>query len=77
MGSVFIIFSVFRSMIVRLLGEAPHALVFTKADKGYVNNKSSRDLTVVNGNISNIVKTIPLPAFFFQLALSPDGKSTE
>jgi YVTN family beta-propeller protein len=56
-------------------GKTPHALVFTKTGKGYVNNRGSRDLTVINGNTFNIIKTIPLPAFSFQLALSPDGKT--
>lgn len=54
-------------------GKTPHALVFTKTGKGYVNNRGSRDLTVINGNTLNIIKTIPLPAFSFQLAPSPDG----
>ena len=54
-------------------GKTPHALVFTKTGKGYVNNRGSRDLTVINGNTSNIIKTIPLLASSFQLALSPDG----
>src|SRR5574342_176902 len=44
-------------------GETPHAIVFTKTGKGYVNNRSSTDLTVINGNTFDIVKIIPLPAF--------------
>lgn len=56
-------------------GKTPHVIVFTKTGKGYVNNRGSRDLTVINGNTFDIIKIIPLPAFSFQLALSPDGKT--
>lgn len=55
-------------------GKTPHALVFTKEGKGYVNNRGTRDLTVIDGNTFELIKTIPLPATSFQLALSPDGK---
>ncbi len=55
-------------------GKRPHALVFAKA-KGYVNNRGTRDLTVIDGNAFSVLKTIPLPATSFQLELSPDGKT--
>lgn len=55
-------------------GKRPHALVFAK-EKGYVNNRGTRDLTVIDGNAFSVLKTIPLPATSWQLELSPGGKT--
>lgn len=55
-------------------GKVPHALVFTKEGKGYVNNRATKDITVIDGKSLAVLKTIPLPATSFQLALSPDNK---
>ncbi len=56
-------------------GKTPHALAFTKEGKGYVNNRGTKDLTVIDGNTFEVITTISLPATSFQLALSPDGKT--
>ena len=53
---------------------APHALVFDNDGKGYVNNRGSNILTVIDGNSFKVIKNILLPATSFQLALSPDKK---
>jgi YVTN family beta-propeller protein len=56
-------------------GKTPHVLVFTKGGKGYVNNRGSKDLTVIDGNSFEVLKTVVLPSTSFQLTLSPDGKT--
>ncbi len=56
-------------------GTMPHAIAFTKEGKGYVNNRGSKALTVIDGNKLEVVKTIALPATSFQVGLSPDGKT--
>lgn len=56
-------------------GTTPHAIAFTSEGKGYVNNRGSKTLTVIDGNKFEVLKSIELPATSFQLALSPDGKS--
>lgn len=56
-------------------GKTPHALVFTKSGKGYVNNRGTKDITVFDANKLEVVRTILLPATSFQLALSPNGKT--
>lgn len=56
-------------------GKTPHALAFTQEGRGYVNNRGSKDLTVIDGNKIEVINTISLPATSFQLALSPDGKT--
>jgi DNA-binding beta-propeller fold protein YncE len=56
-------------------GKTPHAIAFTRKGKGYVNNRGSKDLTVIDGNKFEVMKTIALPATSFQLALSPDNKT--
>lgn len=55
-------------------GKIPHALVFTPEGKGYVNNRGSQTLTVIDGNHFKVTNTIKLPATSFQIALSPDHK---
>lgn len=54
--------------------KVPHALVFDNNSKGYVNNRGSQILTVIDGNSFKVIKNIQLPATSFQLALSPDKK---
>jgi hypothetical protein len=51
------------------MGETPHALVFTKTGKGYVNNRGSRDLTA----------SIPVgkAAMYFAIREGNDFPSTE
>jgi len=56
-------------------GMTPHAIAFTREGKGYVNNRGSKDLTVIDGIKFEVARTIALPATSFQLALSPDGKT--
>jgi YVTN family beta-propeller protein len=56
-------------------GKRPHALVFTKEGKGYVNNRGEPSLTVIDAEGMSVLKTINLPATSMQLALSPDGKT--
>lgn len=56
-------------------GKTPHALIFTANGKGYVNNRGSKELTVVDGNKFEGTKTIALPAISMLVALSPDGKT--
>jgi YVTN family beta-propeller protein len=56
-------------------GKTPHALTFTSHGKGYVNNRGSRTLTVIDGNKFRVMKTIALPAISMLTALSPDQKT--
>jgi YVTN family beta-propeller protein len=56
-------------------GRTPHALVFTKEGKGYVNNRDEKSLTVIDGNTFTVLHTIALPATSMQIALSPDGST--
>jgi YVTN family beta-propeller protein len=56
-------------------GKTPHALVFTAGGKGYVNNRGSKELTIIDGNRFEVAGTIALPATSFQLSLSPDGRT--
>jgi YVTN family beta-propeller protein len=56
-------------------GKTPHALTFTAGGKGYVNNRGSKELTVIDGNRFGVTGTIALPATSFQLSLSPDGRT--
>jgi YVTN family beta-propeller protein len=56
-------------------GKTPHALAFTKDGKCYVNNRGMKELTIIDANKLEVLKTIALPALSFQLALSPDGKT--
>jgi hypothetical protein len=51
------------------MGKTPHALIFTKTGKGYVKDRGRTDLTAINGNTFNVIKTISLPTLSFQLAL--------
>ena len=55
-------------------GKIPHALVFDDNGKGYVNNRGSNILTVIDGNEFKVINNIQLPATSFQLAISPDKK---
>ncbi len=53
----------------------PHALVFNNTGKGYINNRGSQTLTVIDGNHFKVINHIQLPAISFQLAISPDKKT--
>jgi YVTN family beta-propeller protein len=53
-------------------GATPHALVFTRDGKGYVNNRGEKSMTVIDGNAFTVLHTIALPATSMQIALSPD-----
>ncbi|MDY6897942.1 MAG: cytochrome D1 domain-containing protein, partial [Cyanobacteriota bacterium] len=55
--------------------KAPHSLVFDNDGKGYVNNRESNVLTVIDGNNFEVIEDILLPATSFQLELSPDKKT--
>jgi YVTN family beta-propeller protein len=39
------------------------------------NNRGTKELTIIDANGLEVLKTLPLPATSFQLALSPDGKT--
>jgi len=56
-------------------GKTPHALAFTASGKGYVNNRGSKELTVIDGNKFEVTGTIALPAISMLVALSPDEKT--
>jgi DNA-binding beta-propeller fold protein YncE len=56
-------------------GKIPHAMAISPVGKIFVNNRGSRELTIIDGNAVELAGTIPLPATSFQLALSPDGKT--
>ena len=56
------------------VGKIPHAMAIGKGGEIFVNNRGSKELTVIDGRTAKIVGTIPLPATSFQLAASPDGK---
>jgi len=55
-------------------GTVPHAMATTPDGRIYVNNRGSKDLTVIKADGWTVTKTIALPATSFQLALSPNGK---
>ncbi|MBF0487556.1 MAG: hypothetical protein HQK98_05285 [Nitrospirae bacterium] len=54
-------------------GKTPHALTFTRDGKVYVNNRGSRELTVIDVNKFEIIRTISLPAVSMLAAVSPDS----
>ncbi len=56
-------------------GKTPHAMAIAPGGRIYVNNRGSRELTVLDGMALAVAGAIPLPATSFQLALSPDGKT--
>jgi YVTN family beta-propeller protein len=56
-------------------GKTPHAMAVGPGGTIFVNNRGSRELTVIDGLTATVVGAIPLPATSFQLALSPDGKT--
>lgn len=56
-------------------GKVPHAMAASPSGKIFVNNRGSKELTVIDANTMTVAATIPLPATSFQLALAPDGKT--
>ena len=56
-------------------GKVPHAMAVTRDGKIFVNNRGSKDLTLLDGMALQATGTIPLPARSFQVALSPDEKT--
>lgn len=56
-------------------GKTPHALAFTKDGKVYVNNRGSKDLTVIDANKLEIIRSISLPATSMLVSVSPDSKT--
>jgi YVTN family beta-propeller protein len=56
-------------------GKVPHAMAIAPGGKIFVNNRGTKELTVLDGLAVAVVGTVPLPATSFQLALSPDGKT--
>lgn len=56
-------------------GKVPHAMAIAPGGKIFVNNRGSRELTVIDGMAMKVAGAVPLPASSFQLAASPDGKT--
>ena len=56
-------------------GKVPHAMAISPDGKIFVNNRGTRELTVIDGMAMKLSGVIPLPAISFQLAMSPDGKT--
>lgn len=56
-------------------GKVPHAMAIAPGGKIFVNNRGTKELTVLDGLAVAVAGTVPLPATSFQLALSPDGKT--
>lgn len=56
-------------------GKVPHAMAVVPGSKIFVNNRGSKELTVINGMAAEVAGAVPLPATSFQLALSPDEKT--
>lgn len=55
-------------------GKTPHAMAVTSMGKIFVNNRGSKELTLIDSNTVQVLGKIPLPATSFQLSLSPDEK---
>ena len=56
-------------------GKVPHAMATSSAGKIFVNNRGSKELTVIDGHGLKALDAIALPATSFQLATSPDEKT--
>jgi DNA-binding beta-propeller fold protein YncE len=56
-------------------GKTPHAMAITPSGRIYVNNRGTKDLTVIDGKTLEVAKQVALPATSFQLAVSLDGKT--
>lgn len=56
-------------------GLVPHAMAIAPGGKIFVNNRGSKELTVLDGMGVQVAGSVPLPATSFQLALSPDEKT--
>lgn len=64
-----------KTLKVLPVGKVPHAMAAAPDGTIFVNNRGSKDLTVINARTLKVAATIPLPATSFQLALSPDNKT--
>jgi YVTN family beta-propeller protein len=56
-------------------GKVPHAMAIAPGGKIFVNNRGTKELTILDGIALEVAGAVPLPATSFQLALSPDGKT--
>jgi len=64
-----------KTVKVLPVGKVPHAMAAAPGGKIFVNNRGSKELTVIDANRLEVTGTIPLPATSFQLALAPDSKT--
>jgi DNA-binding beta-propeller fold protein YncE len=64
-----------KTVAVLPTGKVPHAMVIAPGGKIFVNNRGTKELTVIDGMAMKVTGAIPLPAISFQLAMSPDGKT--
>ena len=64
-----------KTVTVLPTGKVPHAMAITPGGKIFVNNRGTKELTIIDGMAMTVVGAIPLPATSFQLAMSPDGKT--
>lgn len=56
-------------------GKVPHAMAIVPGGKIFVNNRGTKELTILDGMAVAVAGAVPLPATSFQLALSPDEKT--
>ncbi|MBI2239487.1 MAG: beta-propeller fold lactonase family protein [Magnetospirillum gryphiswaldense] len=56
-------------------GKVPHAMAIAPGGKIFVNNRGSKELTIINGMAVEVAGAIALPATSFQLGMSPNGKT--
>ena len=56
-------------------GKVPHAMASSRNGKIFVNNRGSKNLTVLHAHTFRVLGAIDLPGTSFQLATSPDEKT--
>lgn len=56
-------------------GKVPHAMAIAPGGRIFINNRGTKELTILDGMAVQAAGAIPLPATSFQLALSPDNKT--
>lgn len=56
-------------------GKVPHAMAIAPSGKIFVNNRGTKELTILDGMALSVAGNVPLPATSFQLGLSPDNKT--